>query len=113
MVKRRVVVSSEAVKRAGERSTRASAKVEGREVPADYVRPAAVQRFLDDHAVKSDRWRKDDSSDGIDTCDNGLLDVLRREVWPLLSDGKVLNKADRERILGYDPETGVFGHGGP
>lgn len=63
MVKRRVVVSPEAVKRAREKSTRASAKLEGREVPADYVRPAAVQRFLDDHAANSERCRKDDSRD--------------------------------------------------
>jgi len=58
VAKRRVVVSPEAVKRAREKSTRASAKLEGREVPADYVRPAAVQRFLDDHAAKSRRCRK-------------------------------------------------------
>ena len=63
MVKRRVVVSPEAVKRAREKSTRASAKLEGREVPADYVRPAAVQRFLDDHAANSERCREDDSRD--------------------------------------------------
>lgn len=113
MVKRRVVVSPEAVRRAGERSTRASAKLEGREVPADYVRSASVQRFLDDHAAGSDRWRKDDPINGTDTSDNGLLDVLRREVWPLLSDRSVLTKADRGRMLGYDPKTGVFGHGGP
>jgi len=44
--------------------------------------------------------------------DNGLLDVLRREVWPLLSDRGVVTKAERERILGYDRDTGVCGHDG-
>lgn len=63
MVKRRVVVSPEAVKRAREKSTTASAKLEGREVPAEYVRPDAVQRFIDDHAAKSRRCRKNYSRD--------------------------------------------------
>lgn len=63
MVKRRVVVSPEAVKRASEKSTRASAKLEGRDLPTDYVRSAAVQRFLDDRAANPDRWRKDDPRD--------------------------------------------------
>ncbi len=48
-----------------------------------------------------------------DMCDNGLLDVLRSEVWPLLSDCSVVTRTERERILGYDPETGVSGHDGP
>ncbi len=72
-----------------------------------------MQRFLDDHAAISARWRKDGPRDSNEVSDNGLLDVLRHEVWPLLSDGSVLTKAERERILGYDPETGAFGHGDP
>lgn len=45
--------------------------------------------------------------------DNGLLDVLRRDVRPLLSDRSPVSKDERERILGYDPDTGVCVHGGP
>lgn len=52
MTRKRVVVSDEAVKRAGRRSTRASAKLEGREVPVDHVRSEAVQRYLDECAVQ-------------------------------------------------------------
>lgn len=36
-----------------------------------------------------------------------LLDVMRTEVWPLLSDHTPITKQEREEILGYDPETGV------
>ena len=42
------MVSMAAVKAAGARATRASAKLENREVPADYVRPDAVQRYIDE-----------------------------------------------------------------
>lgn len=33
--------------------------------------------------------------------------VMRTEIWPLLSDRTPITKAEREQILGYDPETGV------
>ncbi len=36
-----------------------------------------------------------------------LLDVMRTEVWPLLSDRTPITKREREELLGYDPETGV------
>jgi hypothetical protein len=39
-------VTSEAVRRFAARSTRASARLERRVVPADYVRSAKVERFL-------------------------------------------------------------------
>jgi antitoxin VapB len=32
---------------------------------------------------------------------------MRTEIWPLLPDQTAITKADREDILGYDPETGV------
>ncbi|POX75470.1 hypothetical protein C3475_03205 [Mycobacterium kansasii] len=43
---KRVVVSPAAVARAGRRSIRASAKLEGRVVPEGHVRSAAVERYL-------------------------------------------------------------------
>jgi antitoxin VapB len=36
-----------------------------------------------------------------------LLDVMTKEIWPLLNDGKPVTKQEREQILGYDPTTGV------
>lgn len=56
MARKRVTVSAAALKKAGRRSTRASAKLENREVPADHVRSEAVQRYLDECAV---RWVSD------------------------------------------------------
>ncbi|HZA12195.1 type II toxin-antitoxin system VapB family antitoxin [Mycobacterium sp.] len=36
-----------------------------------------------------------------------LLDVLRTEIWPLITDRTPITKREREEILGYDPNTGV------
>jgi antitoxin VapB len=36
-----------------------------------------------------------------------LLEVMRTEIWPLLTDRAPITKHDREQILGYDTETGV------
>ena len=36
-----------------------------------------------------------------------LLDVMRTEIWPLLSDHTPITKQQREQILGYDSETGI------
>lgn len=44
---KKVVVSKAAVKKAGVRATKASAKLEGRVVPADYIRSATVQAYIE------------------------------------------------------------------
>ncbi|WP_304106117.1 hypothetical protein [Mycolicibacterium bacteremicum] len=43
---KKVVVSKSAVKKAGERATKASARLEGRVVPHGHQRSAAVEAFL-------------------------------------------------------------------
>jgi len=43
---KKVVVSKAAVKKAGMRATKASAKLEGRVVPADYRRSATVRAYI-------------------------------------------------------------------
>ncbi|SDE61727.1 hypothetical protein SAMN04488581_4364 [Mycolicibacterium neoaurum] len=43
---KKVVVSKEALERAGARATKASAKLAGRVVPADHRRSAAVMAYL-------------------------------------------------------------------
>lgn len=43
---KKVVVSRAAVKKAGMRATKASAKLEGRVVPAGHHRSAAVEAYL-------------------------------------------------------------------
>ncbi len=44
--KKRAVANKAVVKKAAARATKASAKLENREVPAGYVRSAAVKSFL-------------------------------------------------------------------
>ncbi|MBY0441095.1 MAG: hypothetical protein K2Q25_02985 [Mycobacteriaceae bacterium] len=43
---KKVVVSKAAVKKAGVRATKASAKLESRVVPAGYTRSAGVQTYI-------------------------------------------------------------------
>jgi TnpA family transposase len=45
-VKRRHIVTKDTVKRAAARSTKASAQLENRVIPAGFVRSSTVQRFL-------------------------------------------------------------------
>jgi hypothetical protein len=49
---KKVVVSEAAVKKAGARATKASAKLSGREVPADHVRSEAVSRYIEQVAAR-------------------------------------------------------------
>lgn len=36
-----------------------------------------------------------------------LLDVMRTEIWPLLTDRTPITEPETGAILGYDPNTGV------
>lgn len=36
-----------------------------------------------------------------------LLDVMRTEIWPLLPAQPPITKAEREQLLGFDPEVGA------
>ena len=42
-----------------------------------------------------------------DNREQQLLDVLRTEIWPLLTDRTPITKRERKEILGHDPDTGV------
>lgn len=52
---KRRTVSEAALSKAGSRSTKASAKLEGREVPEGHVRSEAVQRYLDELSARQSR----------------------------------------------------------
>lgn len=95
-MKKRVVVSVEAIKASGRRLTKASAKLEGREVPEGHVRSAAVEQYIADRASTPARAQANLSRS------RDLLAVLASEVWPLLSDGSPITKAEQEHALG-DP----------
>lgn len=45
-MKKRIVVTAEAVKAAGRRSTKASAKLAGHEVPEGHIRSSAVDAYI-------------------------------------------------------------------
>lgn len=49
---KKVVVTEDAIKKAGAQATKASAKLEGREVPADFVRSEAVTRYIEQAAAR-------------------------------------------------------------
>lgn len=61
---RRSGVKGEALRRAGARSTKASAKLERREVPEGHVRSDAVQQYIDQQSARA--WSE--------LGDRGLLD---------------------------------------
>jgi hypothetical protein len=87
-MKRREVTDA-ALKAAGRRSTKASAHLEGREVPDEHVRSAAVERYLADLAAQRQIA--------------GLLHVLRTEIWPLLADPLPAARAGAARLKGRLP----------
>jgi hypothetical protein len=59
-VVKKTPVKKAVVKKVAARATKASAKLENREVPAGYVRPAAVQRLLAERRTHKRwcRWRR-------------------------------------------------------
>jgi antitoxin VapB len=117
-VKRKTVtVTSAAIKAAARRNTKASARLEGREVPADFVRSPAVERYIAECGSRpSDalvRRREADQpheqcgmiQSGIsDDAADDLLSFLKSEIWPLLEDRSPITKAERVQMLD-DPTT--------
>jgi len=96
-VKRKTVtVTPAAIQAAARKNTKASARLEGREVPADFVRSPAVERYIAesgrrtaDALVPGGAPDRADMKTGIshsgpsDKADD-LLSLLKAEIWPLL-----------------------------
>jgi antitoxin VapB len=100
---KRRTVSDAALKAAGRRNTKASARLEGRELPADHVRSAAVERYLAMLAVRTRTGSETTEDAGCDIATTpgpsvqddprtGLLYVLATEIWPLLTDDNGLRR---------------------
>lgn len=87
-MKRRVVTDA-ALKAAGRRNTKASARLEGHELPPGYVRPAAVEQYLANVAIQRNT--------------GGVLQVLRAEIWPLLTDSARDRRGGRSAPEGEAP----------
>jgi antitoxin VapB len=110
-VKRKTVtVTPAAIQAAARRNTKASARLEGREVPADYVRSPAVERYIAEcgtrtaDALVSRRETDRRIQSGTGGAADDLLSFLKTEIWPLLEDRSPITKAEREQMLD-DPTT--------
>lgn len=114
MKRKTVTVTSAAIKTMARRNTKASARLEGREVPADFVRSPAAERYIaasgpgdafvprcepDRTEVQTEPTHSGPSDPATD-----LLSLLKTEIWPLLEDRSPITKTEREEILG-DPTT--------
>ena len=114
MKRKTVTVTSAAIKAMARQNTKASARLEGREVPADYRRSPAVERYIaasgtgDAFALRRESDRTQVQSGMIqsgtgDPADD-LLSFLKTEIWHLLEDRSPITKAEREQMLD-DPTT--------
>jgi antitoxin VapB len=102
-VKRKAVtVTPAAIRAAARQNTKASARLEGREVPADFIRSPAVERYIAECGTRTadalalrretDRMIPSDTVEAAD----GLLSFLKTEIWPLL-EGPFTDHQSRTR----------------
>jgi antitoxin VapB len=99
---KRVTVSADAIRALASKNTRASARLEGREVPEDHVRSPAVERYIAEQTAKRREPRVDPATEAVESRGDGLLRVLATEIWPLLVNHSAITNAERQQILG-DP----------
>ena len=114
MKRKTVTVTPAAIYAAARKNTKASARLEGREVPAGFVRSAAAERYIaasgaSDAVVprrETDRTQVQSGriQSGTGEAADDLLSFLKTEIWPLLEDGSPITKAEREQMLD-DPTT--------
>lgn len=122
-MKKRIVVSAESLKAAGRRSTKASAKLAGQEVPEGHIRSPAVDAYIAEvarsaHAAKEPEERKTPMPDWrrSGATFRGFLDD-RDEFWRSLQGRRLqavheAAEADLQAWLAEQPGVVVRGHGG-
>jgi antitoxin VapB len=116
-VKRKTVtVTPAAIQAAARKNTKASARLEGREVPPGFVRSPAVERYIAECRTRTADVlvprRETDPTQvpggmfqfGAREAADDLLSFLKAEIWPLLEDRSPITKAQREQMLD-DPTT--------
>ena len=96
MKRKTVTVTPAAIRAAARKNTKASARLEGREVPADFVRSPAVERYIaasgtGDALVTRGETDRTQVQSGMIQSGTGdaaedLLSFLKTEIWPLLED---------------------------
>ena len=111
MKRKTVTLTPAAIQAAARRNTKASARLEGREVPADFVRSPAVERYIAERALGTgdalvprcgpDRTEVQTgmTHSGAGVAADDLLSFLKTEIWPLLENRSPITKADREQTL--------------
>lgn len=114
MKRKTVTVTPAAIQAAARKNTKASARLEDREVPAGFVRSAAVERYIaasgasDDVVPRRETDRTQVQSgmlqSGTGEAADDLLSFLKTEIWPLLENRSPITKAEREQMLD-DPTT--------
>jgi antitoxin VapB len=122
-VKRKTItVTAAAIKAMARRNTKASARLEGREVPADFVRSPAVERYIAECGTRTadarisrretDRTQVQSGmiQSGTGEAADDLLSFLKTEIWPLLEDRSLITKAEREQMLDDPTTDGDGGH---
>ncbi len=110
---KRQTVTPAAIQAAARKNTKASARLEGREVPAGFVRSPAVERYIaecgsrtaDTSVPRPDQRDALTGRTGSGTGGqaNDLLSFLKTEIWPLLVDRSPITKAEREQMLDDPP----------
>jgi antitoxin VapB len=109
-VKRKTVtVTPAAIQAAARKNTKASAWLEGREVPPGFVRSPAVERYIaasgsSDALVPRRETDRTQVKSGMIQSGTGegaddLLSFLKTEIWPLLEDRSPITTAEREQML--------------
>lgn len=111
MKRKTVTVTPAAIQAAVRQNTKASARLEGREVPANYVRSPAIERYITECGTRTadalvprretDRTQVQSGmiQSGSGEAADDLLSFLKTEIWPLLEDRSPITKAEREQML--------------
>ena len=98
MKRKMVTVTAAAIKTMGRKNTKASARLEGREVPSGFVRSPAVERYIAECGIRTadarvprretDRTQEQHGmiQSGTGDAADDLLSILKTEIWPLLED---------------------------
>ena len=114
---KRQTVSPAALSAMAVKNTKASARLEGREVPEGHVRSQAVEQYIAEHTSKNAGGCTSQPTNAPDTeaaeafrpqTDGGageLLDVLASEIWPLLEDRSPITEAEQTHVLGDPAES--------
>ena len=114
---KRQTVSPAALSAMAVKNTKASARLDGREVPEVHIRSQAVEQYIAQHASKNasgctcqptnapeteaaEAFRPQTGGSGSE-----LLDVLASEIWPLLEDRSPITEAEQTHVLGDPAES--------